>query len=86
MQLGAFVNETFQAREGLEPALFPAVPSYLGHYHKPHTVRNTSIRYTGSPYQGMQPPPLFPLVDYPALPRTAKTLTGGPGLSAKCMT
>ena len=60
MQLGAFVNETFQAREGLEPALFPAVPSYLGHYHKPHTVRNTTIRYTGSPYQGMHPTRLPP--------------------------
>ena len=88
MQLGAFVNETFQAREGLEPALFPAVPSYLGHYHKPHTVRNTSIRYTGSPYQGMHPTaaPPFPFADYPASPSTAKNFTDAPGISAKCTT
>ena len=54
MQIGAFMNETFQAREGLPPSLFPAsVPTYMGHYHKPHTVRDTSIRYVGSPYQGI---------------------------------
>lgn len=52
-QIGAFMNENFQAREGLPPSLFPAsVPTYMGHYHKPHTVRNTNIRYIGSPYQG----------------------------------
>ena len=53
MQIGAFMNETFQAREGLPPSLFPAsVPTYMGHYHKPHIVSDTSIRYVGSPYQG----------------------------------
>ena len=47
------MNETFQAREGFPPSLFPlAVPTYMGHYHKPHTVRDTNIRYIGSPYQG----------------------------------
>ncbi|KAK9831419.1 hypothetical protein WJX81_003210 [Elliptochloris bilobata] len=50
--LGAFVNETFQAREGLPPELFPAeIPTYLGHYHKPHMVGNTRVQYVGSPYE-----------------------------------
>ena len=53
LQLGAFVNETFQAREGLPPDVFPeSVPTYLGHYHKPHLVGNTRVQYVGSPYQG----------------------------------
>lgn len=52
-QLGAFVNETFQAREGLPPDVFPeAVPTYLGHYHKPHVVGTTRVQYVGSPYEG----------------------------------
>ena len=52
-QLGAFVNETFQAREGLPPDLFPGgVPTYLGHYHKPHVVGATRVQYVGSPYEG----------------------------------
>ena len=54
MQLGAFVNETFQAREGLSPESFPSdSPVYLGHYHKPHAVTgHANVRYVGSPYQG----------------------------------
>ena len=53
LQLGAYVNETFQAREGFAPDLFPEeVPVYMGHYHKPHTVQGTGIEYIGSPYQG----------------------------------
>ena len=52
-QIGAFVNETFQAREGFMPDLFPeGVPTFMGHYHKPHTVHGTSIQYVGSPFQG----------------------------------
>ncbi len=52
VQQGAMMNEAFQAREGLPPDLFPdTIPTYTGHYHKPHTVSNTSIRYVGSPYQ-----------------------------------
>eukprot|EP00891_Asterochloris_glomerata_P004273 jgi/Astpho2/4273/Aster-x0198 len=52
------MNEAFQAREGLPPDLFPdTIPTYTGHYHKPHTVSNTSIRYVGSPYQSTS---LFP--------------------------
>ena len=55
VQLGAFVNETFQAREGFPPDLFPEeVPVYMGHYHKPHRVQGSSIEYIGSPYQGVQ--------------------------------
>ncbi|KAK9914871.1 hypothetical protein WJX75_001641 [Coccomyxa subellipsoidea] len=50
--IGAFVNETFQAREGFMPDLFPeGVPTFMGHYHKPHTVQGTSIQYVGSPFQ-----------------------------------
>ena len=57
MQLGAFVNETFQAREGFSPDLFPdQVPVYMGHYHKPHRVKGSSIEYIGSPYQGEPQP------------------------------
>ena len=47
------MNESFQAKEGLSPDLFPEdVPTYTGHYHKPHVVENTNIQYIGSPYQG----------------------------------
>ncbi|BDA43191.1 hypothetical protein COCOBI_04-2030 [Coccomyxa sp. Obi] len=50
--IGAYVNETFQAREGFTPDLFPGgVPIYMGHYHKPHTVQGTNIQYVGSPFQ-----------------------------------
>jgi hypothetical protein len=35
------------------PDLFPeGVPTFMGHYHKPHTVQGTSIQYVGSPFQG----------------------------------
>ncbi len=51
--MGAFMNEAYQAQHGLEPWLFPeAVPTYLGHYHLPHTVGASNVRYVGSPYQG----------------------------------
>lgn len=47
------MNDTFQAKEGFDAELFPkAVPTYMGHYHKPHTVGATQIQYIGSPYQG----------------------------------
>jgi hypothetical protein len=56
VQVGAFMNEAYQAQHGLEPGLFPeAVPTYLGHYHLPHTVGASNVRYVGSPYQGMPP-------------------------------
>ena len=54
VQMGAMMNEAFQAKEGLPPDLFPdSVPTYTGHYHKPHVVENTNIQYIGSPYQGL---------------------------------
>jgi hypothetical protein len=60
--IGASMNETFQARDGLDPSTFEVVsnegvssndkiPVYTGHYHKPHTVPGTRITYVGSPYQ-----------------------------------
>lgn len=52
LQLGALVNEQFQAREGLDADTFNGRLTYLGHYHKPQTVPGTNIRYIGSPYQG----------------------------------
>ena len=47
------MNTAFQAKDGLSPAFFPAdVPIFSGHYHIPHVVDNSKIRYIGSPYQG----------------------------------
>ena len=66
---GASMNESFQARDGVDPGVFDVedvsstrrvdgdvargktVPTYTGHYHKPHTVPGTRITYVGSPYQ-----------------------------------
>ena len=63
---GASMNESFQARDGIDPGVFgvaedvaedvasgkkKTVPAYTGHYHKPHTVPGTRITYVGSPYQ-----------------------------------
>lgn len=49
---GAAMNDGVVSRGGISPAFFPAsVPVYSGHYHKPHTVRNSKIHYVGSPYQ-----------------------------------
>ena len=66
--VGASMNESFQARDGIDPSVFgvaesrgggprrdaperKTVPTYTGHYHKPHTVPGTRITYVGSPYQ-----------------------------------
>ncbi|BBN06555.1 hypothetical protein MPTK1_3g22150 [Marchantia polymorpha subsp. ruderalis] len=50
--VGAFMNEACQAKEGVEPSIFPEnVPVFTGHYHKPHVVDNSQIEYVGSPYQ-----------------------------------
>eukprot|EP00897_Mesotaenium_endlicherianum_P010219 jgi/Mesen1/9225/ME000591S08544 len=50
--VGAFMNEAFQAKSGLDPSVFPShLPVYTGHYHRPHRVGTTSIEYIGSPYQ-----------------------------------
>lgn len=36
---GAFMNGNIQSQEGLEVTDFPSgVPTYTGHFHKPHTV------------------------------------------------
>jgi DNA repair exonuclease SbcCD nuclease subunit len=46
------LNEASQAKEGIEPSVFPQdLPVYTGHYHKPHVVKGTRIEYVGSPYQ-----------------------------------
>lgn len=46
------MNEACQAKEGVEPSIFPEnVPVFTGHYHKPHVVDNSQIEYVGSPYQ-----------------------------------
>ncbi|CAD7699660.1 unnamed protein product [Ostreobium quekettii] len=38
--------------DGIHPDSFPPdVHVYSGHYHRPHTVKGTNIRYVGSPYQ-----------------------------------
>ena len=51
------MNEAYQAHDGLPPDLFPPdIPTYTGHYHKPHTVPGTRITYVGSPYQGASLP------------------------------
>ena len=50
------MNNTFQATDGLSSSTFPdTIPTYTGHYHKPHTVGESNIRYVGSPYQGACP-------------------------------
>lgn len=47
------MNATLQTTDGIHPDSFPPeVPVYSGHYHRPHTVKGTNIRYVGSPYQG----------------------------------
>jgi len=46
------LNEASQAKEGIDPSVFPQdVPVFTGHYHKPHVVKGTRIEYVGSPYQ-----------------------------------
>lgn len=46
------MNEANQAKDGIEPSVFPQnVPVYTGHYHKPHVVKGSRIEYVGSPYQ-----------------------------------
>ncbi len=51
-QRTARMNQWRQAECGLDPAVLPPdLPVYSGHYHLPHTVRDTNITYIGSPYQ-----------------------------------
>ena len=50
--VGASANEAYQSRDGMDPSAFPQhIPTYTGHYHKPHIVPNTRVMYIGSPYQ-----------------------------------
>ena len=53
-QVGAQMNSTHQAKDGLPADFFPAVmPIYTGHYHLPHLVGvQHNIRYVGSPFEG----------------------------------
>ena len=56
---GAQVNETFQSAHGLAPDSFPTdLPTYTGHYHRPHVVEGTNIHYVGSPYQVREENPM----------------------------
>lgn len=51
---GASYNSVAQAFNGILPKQFPShVPSYTGHYHKPHVVPGSQITYLGSPFQCM---------------------------------
>ncbi len=55
LQVGAQFNDAHQAHEGLLPSSFPAdIPTFTGHYHKPQLVKNSSITYVGSPYEGQE--------------------------------
>lgn len=49
---GAPMNDNTASRRGLRPSVFPPhLPTFSGHFHKPHRVPRTSITYIGSPYQ-----------------------------------
>ena len=81
VQMGAMMNEAFQAKEGLPPDLFPdSVPTYTGHYHKPHVVENTNIQYIGSPYQGWT---RLSDYDYDAFKRTCCDVSASTMLGTK---
>ncbi len=42
---GAFMNDNMRSKEGLDISSFPInVPIYSGHFHKPHTVRLSTMR------------------------------------------
>lgn len=51
---GAAMNDGVSSHSGIPRSAFPdKVPTFSGHFHKPHTVggRDGFIRYVGSPYQ-----------------------------------
>ncbi|CAN0237551.1 unnamed protein product, partial [Hapterophycus canaliculatus] len=51
---GAAMNDGVSSNSGIPRSAFPeGVPTFSGHFHKPHTVggRDGFIRYVGSPYQ-----------------------------------
>ena len=46
------MNDNVVSRRGLRASLFPRdIPTFSGHFHKPHCVPDTCITYVGSPYQ-----------------------------------
>ena len=48
------MNDGVSSHSGIPRSAFPDnVPTFSGHFHKPHTVggRDGFIRYVGSPYQ-----------------------------------
>lgn len=48
------MNDGVSSHSGIPRSAFPEnVPTFSGHFHKPHTVggRDGFIRYVGSPYQ-----------------------------------
>lgn len=50
--VGAMFNDSIQAGHGIDPAAFPRVSVWTGHYHKPHAVKGfPHIQYVGSQYQ-----------------------------------
>lgn len=49
---GAPTNDNTASRRGLNPGIFPShIPTYSGHFHRPHRVPASSVTYVGSPYQ-----------------------------------
>lgn len=49
---GAAMNDGVSSHAGIPRSAFPSdVPTFSGHFHKPHTVGDGFIRYVGSPYQ-----------------------------------
>jgi DNA repair exonuclease SbcCD nuclease subunit len=51
---GASMNDNTLSRRGLGASLFPPLPVWTGHFHKPHTLttsQGAQIVYVGSPYQ-----------------------------------
>ncbi|CAM9204630.1 unnamed protein product, partial [Laminaria digitata] len=49
---GASMNDGVSSHSGIPRSAFPdGVPTFSGHFHKPHTIGDGFIRYVGSPYQ-----------------------------------
>lgn len=49
---GASMNGNTLSLRGLSPQIFPkSLPTFSGHFHKPHSLRGGTITYVGSPYQ-----------------------------------
>lgn len=46
------MNDGVSSHSGIPRSAFPdGVPTFSGHFHKPHTIGDGFIRYVGSPYQ-----------------------------------